>query len=319
MAIAFVKRAAELWRRYVIDNVPASGEHRPIKADIVTWGGKIEQTLDALKTAAYVNTGTSATSVPLISQADVRYSAAAHVHAAATTTVSGFMSGADKTKLDGVQVGAQANVGTNITSSVNTTQLGIYSSTGGDTLVNGATHTAAGVMTAIDKIKLDDAARRSGTVFSGQVRMRIGSVAEPGLVFNLLGSGINGNATSPSLFFSVGGASAAILDPAGVVAENSQTILTREKGDARYVALSDAWPGVYTGSSGANVTFPVGSTLLVADAFVLRVGLVTVRLSDAQAEQYSVAGAGTLLTGVWRQRGALSGSAPSGTLVERIA
>ena len=87
------------------------------------------------------------------------------------------------------------------------------------------------------------------------------------------------------------------------------------------VKLDDmtVWPGVYSGSSSSNVTFPISATLLVADAFVSRVGLVTVRISDAQAEQYSVAGAGALLTGVWRQRGALSGTGPSATLVERIA
>lgn len=56
----------------------------------------------ALGDAAGLNVGTSAGTV----------AAGNHTHPAATTSVAGFMSGADKTKLNGVATGATANLGT---------------------------------------------------------------------------------------------------------------------------------------------------------------------------------------------------------------
>jgi len=180
MAIAFVKRAVELWRRYTVDNVPASGEHRPIKADIVIWGGKIEQTLDALKTAAYVDTGTNATNVLLVSQADARYSPAAHVHGVATSGVAGFMAAADKVKLDGIQAGAQVNVGTNLSAGYSNVAVGLGSSTGTGINVVAATNALAGVMTAADKAKLDGIA--AGAQVNSSRLVFVTSKASAGIV-----------------------------------------------------------------------------------------------------------------------------------------
>lgn len=38
----FLKLAAEIWRDYVLDGVPASGAHKPIKGDIRAWMATVE-------------------------------------------------------------------------------------------------------------------------------------------------------------------------------------------------------------------------------------------------------------------------------------
>lgn len=77
-------------------------------------------------------------------------------HGNATTTVAGFMSGADKTKLNSVETGAQVNVGTDIAEGTRTsTTVPVTSSTGADATLSAASTTLAGVMTSADKTKLD--------------------------------------------------------------------------------------------------------------------------------------------------------------------
>lgn len=46
--VDFTKLAAEIWRDYVTDGVPASGAKKPVKADIRLWGLEAEQTLAGL-------------------------------------------------------------------------------------------------------------------------------------------------------------------------------------------------------------------------------------------------------------------------------
>jgi len=106
-------------------------------------------------TAAAADTGTAAGNVPTVAQADGRYSAATHVHGVATAGVAGFMSGADKVKLDGVEAGAQVNVGTDLGTSYSALDVAITSSTGLDASLAKVTATTAGVMAAADKVKLD--------------------------------------------------------------------------------------------------------------------------------------------------------------------
>jgi hypothetical protein len=73
---------------------------------------------------------------------------------AATTSVAGVMTAADKTKLDGVDAGAEVNVGTNIAESTttNTTVL-VTSSTGNNATLNSASTTRAGLLS---KAKFDE-------------------------------------------------------------------------------------------------------------------------------------------------------------------
>jgi hypothetical protein len=62
---------------------------------------------------------------------------------------------ADHTKLDGIATGAEVNVDTNITVSEGASTVEIQSSTGTNDSIAAATTSAAGVMTAADKTKLD--------------------------------------------------------------------------------------------------------------------------------------------------------------------
>jgi hypothetical protein len=66
------------------------------------------------------------------------------LHAAATASVAGFMSGADKTKLDGIASGAQVNVPTDLTYTASTRLLA--SSTGADATLPLFTTTDAGLV-----------------------------------------------------------------------------------------------------------------------------------------------------------------------------
>ncbi len=68
------------------------------------------------------------------------------LHAGATTTVAGFMSGADKTKLDGIAAGAQVNVGTDLTYTAVSRLL--ESSTGADVTLPLVTSGNAGLAPA---------------------------------------------------------------------------------------------------------------------------------------------------------------------------
>jgi hypothetical protein len=58
-------------------------------------------------------------------------------------------------KLNGIEAGAQVNVGTNLGQSRNSTSYTVTSSTGNNTALAAATTSLAGVMTAADKTKLD--------------------------------------------------------------------------------------------------------------------------------------------------------------------
>ena len=79
---------------------------------------------------------------------------AAHSNAVAAGA-AGFMTGADKTKLDGIAAGAQVNVATDLSIGYNPAYVFVNSSTGADATLNAATGAAAGVMSSTDKTKLD--------------------------------------------------------------------------------------------------------------------------------------------------------------------
>jgi hypothetical protein len=95
--------------------------------------------------------------------ANVGAAPAAHVgaggteHAGATTTVAGFMTGADKTKLDGVATGATANAGT-VTGVTGTAPIVSSGGAAPAISISAATTVAAGSMSAADKTKLDGVA-----------------------------------------------------------------------------------------------------------------------------------------------------------------
>src|SRR5690606_3883158 len=90
-------------------------------------------------------------------------------HTNATQTEAGFMSAADKTKLNGVETGAQANVATNLSQGTRTTTtVPITSSTGTAATLEVATTSLAGVMSSADKTKLDGLGAAPVTSVSGR-------------------------------------------------------------------------------------------------------------------------------------------------------
>ena len=74
---------------------------------------------------------------------------------AATISAAGSMSAADKTKLDGIDEGAQVNVGTDLSKTASATDVTINSSTGANVSIGAASTLSAGLMTTTDKTKLN--------------------------------------------------------------------------------------------------------------------------------------------------------------------
>lgn len=74
---------------------------------------------------------------------------------AATPSLAGVMSAADKTKLDGLTSGGGGSGSTNLTFSRTSTTLTILSDTGTDAILPAANVDSAGILTAADKTKLD--------------------------------------------------------------------------------------------------------------------------------------------------------------------
>ena len=145
-------------------------------------------------------------------QAAGSYSLTSHTHADATTSVAGFMSAADKTKLNGIASGATANAGT-VTSVSGTgtvsglTLSGTVTSSGSLTLGGTLSLTSANVTTALGFTPYN-ATNPSGYITSsGSISGSAGSVT--GLTLNSSANGINpdsvtqnqiGYNTSVSLF-----------------------------------------------------------------------------------------------------------------------
>lgn len=66
-----------------------------------------------------------------------------------------IITSAERTKLNGIETGAQVNVATDLTHTASALTLRIESSTGSDTTLTAASATLAGVMTSSDRTKLD--------------------------------------------------------------------------------------------------------------------------------------------------------------------
>ncbi len=84
---------------------------------------------------------------------------------AATTGAAGSMSSADKTKLDGIEAGAQVNVGTDLSYTASSRLLA--SSTGADVTLPEATTTLAGLQSAADKTRIDQLGADDSPSFTG--------------------------------------------------------------------------------------------------------------------------------------------------------
>ena len=113
--------------------------------------------LDGIAAGAQVNVGTNLSYSTASTTGTVNSSTGNNATIpAATTSLAGLLTGADKTKLNGIAAGAQVNVGTNLgTAVVSTNSRSITSSTGNNITVPVVTTTVAGFMSHTDKSKLD--------------------------------------------------------------------------------------------------------------------------------------------------------------------
>lgn len=155
-------------------NIPASGnasatevvygsDTRLHVAATVADTNSINLTLTGQQISADAVFGTTATTIAVGDHThSALYAPLAHVGAGGTAHANvvaagaaGFMTGADKTKLDGVASGATANTGT-VTSVSGTAPIAVATGTSTPTIsISAATTSAAGSMSAADKTKLD--------------------------------------------------------------------------------------------------------------------------------------------------------------------
>lgn len=141
-------------------NSKADASHSHVIADVAS----LQTLLDGKANSVHTHTITNVTG--LQSALDGK-SDTGHTHSLATTTTAGHMSGADKSKLDGIASGANnyllptasaselggVKVGSNLTITD-----GVLSATDTNTTYSAATTSTSGLMTPTDKVKLDGVA-----------------------------------------------------------------------------------------------------------------------------------------------------------------
>lgn len=112
--------------------------------------------LDGIESGAQVNVPTNLDQTRTTADYTITSSTGSDTTlAAATSGAAGVMIAADKSKLDGIEAGAQVNVPTNLSQSRTATEYTVVSSTGGNTSLKSATQSDSGVMSATDKTRLD--------------------------------------------------------------------------------------------------------------------------------------------------------------------
>lgn len=130
-----------------------------------TLSAQDKEKLDGLESGAQVNVATNLGNTPSATTVDVSSSTGSDTTLpAATTSLAGVMTAADKLKVDGLEAGAQVNDPTNLSNTPASTTVLVSSSTGTDTTLPAATASLAGVMTAADKAQLDTLANAGAFV-----------------------------------------------------------------------------------------------------------------------------------------------------------
>lgn len=190
--------------------------------------------LDGIAAGAQVNVATNLTYSTAATTGTVNSSTGTNATiTAATTSLAGLMTNADKTKLDGIAAGAQVNVGTNlgVTGTGNTRT--ITSSTGSDVTIPVATTTTAGWLSTTDKTKLDEIAT--------------GATANTGTVTSVAASAGTGISVTGSPITTSG--TLTITNTAPHIATN-----------LGYTTAAST--GTVTSSTGTNATLPAATTSL---------------------------------------------------------
>jgi hypothetical protein len=158
--------------------------------------------LDGIAAGAQVNVATNLTYSTATTTGTVNSSTGTNATIpAATTSLAGLMTNADKTKLNGIAAGAQVNVATNLGTSASTTTRTVTSSTGSDVVLPAVTTSLAGVMTAADKSKLNGIAAGAQVNVATNLSWTNGTTAGP-----RVNSSTGANAVMPTASASISGA-----------------------------------------------------------------------------------------------------------------
>lgn len=204
------------------------------------------------------------------------------LHTVATGGVggsAGFMSVADKNKLDGIQAGAQVNVATNLGIGGSGNARTVTSSTGGSATLPIATQINAGVMSVEDKAKLDGISP-GATVYTnalarGQVEAML--IAGSNVTFSYAGSGASRTLTINATISGGGGSgtvtSVGLSLPSGVfdVTGSPVTASGTLAGSLKAQAESTVFAGPASGADAA----PTFRALVPGDIPLLSVGSIT--------------------------------------------
>jgi len=166
-----------------------------------------------------------------------------HTHSDATTLASGFMSGADKTKLDGIANGATANTGT-VTS--------VAASAGTGISISGSPITTSGTITVTNTAP--NATHTGDVTGSAALTIAADAVTNAKLA-NMPVNTIKGRITTGT------------GDPEDLTAAQVRTILNVADGAQANVATNlgyttAATNGTVTSSTGTNATIPAATTSL---------------------------------------------------------
>lgn len=198
-------------------------------------------------------------------------------HTNATQTEAGFMSSSDKTKLNSVETGAQANVGTDLAQGTRTTTtVPVTSSTGTSAILGVATTSLAGVMSSADKTKLD------GIATGAQVNAVTSVAGKTGVVTLVKGDVGLGNVDNTA-------------DTAKPVSTAQQTALNL-KADLASPALTGT-PTAPTATVGTN------TTQIATTAFVLaNVSSSSTKLFQVQDQKATNTNAGNSVATTWTTR-----------------
>src|SRR6056300_1942906 len=162
-----------------IANAKLSNSAITIAGNSTSLGGSI--------TTATILDGTGVLSGSAQIQSDINDLADARIAAASVTAHSdvsdagsgAIITSAERTKLGGIATGAEVNVDTNITVSEGANTVEIQSSTGTNDSIAAATTSAAGVMTATDKTKLNGI--ETGADVTDEANVTSGLVAATGI------------------------------------------------------------------------------------------------------------------------------------------
>ena len=182
-------------------NITFSGSQTVDGRDLSVDGAK----LDGIAAGAQVNVATNlaqgtrtTTTVPVTSSTGTDATLTA-----ATTSLAGVMTSADKSKLDGIAAGAQVNVATNLGVTTTTTSNTITSSTGTNATIGEATSSAAGLMSTTHHDKLDGiAAGATNVTNNNQLTNGAGYITSSGSI-----SGNAATATQLQTARTIGGVS----------------------------------------------------------------------------------------------------------------